>query len=245
MFAWHHQWGAAAVPAAHHCSVTRHVLCVFNPACCLQRVNEWWTGVFYGNVPEIDRCGHGFVHHRNEMENDDWGNSHLDRASLFHFCQWVSEANIITRQHDDTMVFWQLGSLHCQVPQAAAHRRVHECGWRVTSQAAEQRRLGTTCYTAIWDNNLLSHFISGGEGLQSANHRSYNMSAAVGRAGCDSRAVAQHRPGPAARLPQLRLLWATAADCHRHGLLLQLRCCSAGAGWPAAVCAAVCVAFCC
>ncbi|WIA30094.1 hypothetical protein OEZ86_000189 [Tetradesmus obliquus] len=53
----------------------------------LQRVNEWWTGVFHGNVPEIDRCGHGFVHHRNEMENDDWGNSHLDRASLFHFCQ--------------------------------------------------------------------------------------------------------------------------------------------------------------
>jgi hypothetical protein len=56
----------------------------------LQRINEWWTGIFCGSVPEIDRCGHGFVHHRNHMEADDWGNSHLDRTNLFQFCQWVS-----------------------------------------------------------------------------------------------------------------------------------------------------------
>jgi hypothetical protein len=59
-------------------------------AAVLQRINEWWTGIFCGSVPEIDRCGHGFVHHRNDMEADNWGNSHLDRANLFQFCQWVS-----------------------------------------------------------------------------------------------------------------------------------------------------------
>jgi hypothetical protein len=103
----------------------------------LQRINEWWTGVFYGNVPEIDRCGHGFVHHRNEMEADDWGNSHLDRASLFQFCQWVSAA-----------APWLLllcNSTACTAAAAAAHRVLHSSSssFCVTSHSAKQMRRST------------------------------------------------------------------------------------------------------
>jgi hypothetical protein len=38
------------------------------------------------------RCGHGFVHHRNEPEVDDWTNAHLDRTSVMSFLQYVVTA---------------------------------------------------------------------------------------------------------------------------------------------------------
>jgi hypothetical protein len=38
------------------------------------------------------RCGHGFVHHRNDLDADDWGTAHLDRTSNFSFLQFVVTA---------------------------------------------------------------------------------------------------------------------------------------------------------
>jgi len=38
------------------------------------------------------RCGHGFIHHRNDLDTDDWGTGHLDRTSFFSFLQFVITA---------------------------------------------------------------------------------------------------------------------------------------------------------
>lgn len=40
----------------------------------------------------LSRCGHGFMHHQNDLAIDDWGTAHLDRASLWSFLQYVVTA---------------------------------------------------------------------------------------------------------------------------------------------------------
>ena len=36
------------------------------------------TGLMYGNVPGTDLYGHGYLHHRNDAEADEWSTSHMD-----------------------------------------------------------------------------------------------------------------------------------------------------------------------
>ena len=51
-----------------------------------------FTGLMYGNVPGTDLYGHGYLHHRNDAEADDWSTSHMDRTSFPHFCAYVITA---------------------------------------------------------------------------------------------------------------------------------------------------------
>ncbi|MEM8778244.1 MAG: hypothetical protein AAGF26_05095, partial [Cyanobacteria bacterium P01_G01_bin.49] len=56
----------------------------------LDRYFEWFLGIFYGNIPELDRCGHVGIHH---LENNDYSDNQSpirwDRSNLFHFFQYV------------------------------------------------------------------------------------------------------------------------------------------------------------
>lgn len=56
----------------------------------MNRGFEWFLGIFYGNVPELDRCGHVGVHHaENNNHFDNQSPLVYDRTSLFDFSRYV------------------------------------------------------------------------------------------------------------------------------------------------------------
>jgi hypothetical protein len=61
---------------------------------CLERVNEWGTGLMYGNIPGTDMLGHGYLHHQNDSSTDDWGCVEIDRSCFLSFCRFVSKRGL-------------------------------------------------------------------------------------------------------------------------------------------------------
>ncbi len=56
----------------------------------LNRYFEWFLGVFYGNIPEMERCAHIGIHHaENNDYRDNLSTLKYDRTKLFHFIQYV------------------------------------------------------------------------------------------------------------------------------------------------------------
>lgn len=56
----------------------------------LDRHFEWFLGLFYGNIPELDRCGHVGIHHaENNSYYDNQSTLNYDRTNLWHFFRYV------------------------------------------------------------------------------------------------------------------------------------------------------------
>ncbi len=56
----------------------------------LDRYFEWFLGIFYGNIPEMDRCAHVGIHHvENNNYLDNQSTLLYDRTNLLHFLQYV------------------------------------------------------------------------------------------------------------------------------------------------------------
>ncbi|MDJ0726043.1 MAG: hypothetical protein QNJ38_13100 [Prochloraceae cyanobacterium] len=56
----------------------------------LDRYFEWFLGIFYGNIPEMERCAHVGIHHaENNNLHDNLSTLKYDRTNLFHFIEYV------------------------------------------------------------------------------------------------------------------------------------------------------------
>ena len=56
----------------------------------LDRYFEWFLSIFYGNIPEMDRCGHVGIHHgENNNYPDNQSTLLYDRANLLHFLKYI------------------------------------------------------------------------------------------------------------------------------------------------------------
>jgi Fatty acid desaturase len=56
----------------------------------LDRYFEWFLGIFYGNIPEMERTAHMGIHHaENNNHFDNLSTIQYDRTNIFHFQKYV------------------------------------------------------------------------------------------------------------------------------------------------------------